>query len=157
VDWEASTAEVTQMGVRRVVARTGILLSKDSGAFPPLRMIASLGAGGPMGSGKQYWPWIHMADEIAALRFLIDSSAAGAFNLCAPNPVPEAQFFKTLGKVLHRPAFLPTPAFALRLMAGELADGLLLTGQRQVPTALRGLGFKFEYEELEAALKDLVQ
>ena len=157
VDWEASTAEVTQMGVRRVVTRTGILLSNDGGAFPPLKMIANLGAGGPMGSGKQYWPWIHMADEIAALRFLIDASAEGTFNLCAPNPVTQAQFFKTLGKVLHRPSFMPTPAFALRLMAGELADGLLLSGQRQVPAGLQGVGFKFKFEELEAALKDLVK
>jgi NAD dependent epimerase/dehydratase family enzyme len=106
-----------------------------------------------------------MIDVIAALRFLIesgvDAAAApgvdGAFNVCAPNPVTNAQFFKTLGQVVHRPSSLPTPGFALRLVAGELADGLLLNGQRQVPTALEGLGFKFKFAELEPALRDLMK
>jgi uncharacterized protein (TIGR01777 family) len=139
-----------------VVARTGLLLSNQGGAFPPLRLIGSLGAGGPMGSGKQYWPWLHFDDEIAALRRLLDSNASGPYNLCSPNPLPEAEFFKVLGKVMHRPAFIPTPAFALRLMAGELADALLLTGQREMPARLQKLGYTFKYTELEPALRSLV-
>jgi uncharacterized protein (TIGR01777 family) len=157
VAWEASTAEVETMGVRRAVARTGILLAKGGGAFPPLKMITNLGGAGPIGSGRQVWPWIHMADEIAALRHLLESNASGPYNLSAPNPATNREFFKTLAKVMHRPAILPTPAFALRLMAGELADALLLTGQRQLPKKLERDGFKFRYTELEPALRDLVK
>jgi uncharacterized protein (TIGR01777 family) len=157
VEWEASTAEVEAMGVRRVVTRTGIPLSNKGGAFPPLRTIASLGGGGPLGSGKQWWPWLHFDDEIAALRRLLESDASGVYNVCSPNPVQEAQFFKVLGRVMHRPSFMPTPAFALRLMAGELADGLLLNGQRQMPTRLQKLGYTFKYPELEPALRSLIK
>jgi uncharacterized protein (TIGR01777 family) len=157
VAWEASTAEVESLGVRRAVARTGILLAKGGGAFPPLKLITFLGGAGPMGSGRQVWPWIHMADEIAALRHLVETNASGPYNLSAPNPLTNREFFKTLAKVMHRPAILPTPAFALRLMAGELADALLLTGQRQLPKKLERDGFKFRYTELEPALIDLVK
>ena len=154
-DWEASSAEVETMGVRRVIVRTGIPLGNKGGAFAPLRLIANLGGGGPMGSGKQWWPWLHLDDQIAAMRLLLDSDARGPYNVCSPNPAREAEFFKVLGQVMHRPSFLPTPGFALRLIAGELADALLLTGQRQVPSRLVKQGFKFKYPELEGALKDL--
>ncbi|MEP7356413.1 MAG: TIGR01777 family oxidoreductase [Anaerolineales bacterium] len=157
VAWEASTAEVASLGVRHAVSRTGILLANEGGAFPPLKMITNLGGAGPMGSGRQVWPWIHLADEIAALRHLVESNASGPYNLCAPNPVSNRDFMKTLAKVMHRPSFLPTPAFALRLMAGELADALLLNGARQLPKKLERDGFKFRYTGLEPALKDLVK
>jgi uncharacterized protein (TIGR01777 family) len=156
VAWEASTAEVEALGVRRVVTRTGLPLGNKGGAFPPLRMIANLGGGGPMGSGKQWWPWISLDDDLAALRLLMESDATGAYNLCSPNPVQEAEFFKVLGKVMHRPSFIPTPGFALRLIAGEMADAVLLTGQREMPVRLQKLGFKFSYPELEGALHQLV-
>jgi uncharacterized protein (TIGR01777 family) len=156
VAWEASTAEVEAMGVRRVVTRSGIPLSNKGGAFPPLRMIANLGGGGPMGSGKQWWPWLHFDDEIGALRRLMESEARGAYNISSPNPVRQAEFFKALGKVMHRPSFVPTPGFALRLMAGELADALLLSGQREMPVRLQNLGYTFKYQELEPALRGLV-
>jgi len=157
VDWEESTAEVETLGVRRVVIRTGLPLSLKGGAFPPLRMIAKLGAGGPMGSGKQWYPWIHLNDHIAAVRRLMDDpQASGAFNLCSPNPVREAEFFHILGRVMNRPSFMPTPAFALRLIAGEMADAILLSGQREVPARLEKMDFKFDFPELEGALRYLV-
>ncbi len=154
-DWEAATAEVETLGVRRVIVRTGIPLGNKGGAFPPLRLIANLGSGGPMGSGQQWWPWLHLDDHIAAVRLLLESDARGPYNVCSPNPARQADFFKVLGKVMHRPSFVPTPGFALRLIAGELADALLLTGQRQVPSRLQKSGFKFKYPELEGALRDL--
>jgi len=156
-DWEASTAEVETLGVRRVITRTGLPLSLKGGAFPPLRLIANLGGGGPMGSGKQWWPWIHLEDLLAAMRRLMDdSSASGPYNLCSPNPVRQAEFFHVLGRVMNRPSFIPTPGFALRLIAGELADALLLSGQREVPSRLEKMDFKFDFPELEGALRDLV-
>jgi uncharacterized protein (TIGR01777 family) len=155
VDWEASTAEVEAMGVRRVVTRTGLPLGHKGGAFPPLRMIANLGGGGPMGSGKQWWPWLHLDDDIAAVRSLMESDASGPYNLSSPNPVRQAEFFKVLGQVMRRPSFIPTPGFALRLIAGELADALLLTGQREMPGRLQKAGFNFKFTELEGALRDL--
>lgn len=157
VAWEAATAPVEELGVRRAIARTGLLLSAQAGALAPLRFITAVGGGGPMGSGRQYWPWIHLADQVAALRFLIDSGASGAFNLSSPNPVTNAVFARTLGKVMRRPSFMPAPAFAMRLVAGELADALLLSGQRQVPECLTRMGFKFKFTELEPALRDLLR
>ncbi len=158
VEWEASTDEVEAMGVRRANIRTGLPLSKKGGFLPPLLTLWSLFVGGPLGSGQHWWPWLHMADEIVAIRFLIDNpNASGAFNLSAPNPVRMKDFGKTLGKVLGRPSFMPAPAFALRLMMGELADALLLTGQREVPTRLEQLGFKFKFPDLEPALRDTVK
>ena len=156
VDWEASTAGVEAMGVRRVVTRTGLPMGNQGGAFPPLRLIANLGGGGPMGSGRQWWPWLHLDDDIAALRFLMESDASGPYNLSSPNPVQEAEFFKVLGKVMRRPSFIPTPGFALRLSAGELADAALLTGQREMPVRLQKAGFKFKFPGLEGAFTQLL-
>jgi uncharacterized protein (TIGR01777 family) len=156
--WEAASAPVESMGVRRVVFRTAPVYSRrPGGALDPLKLLTFFGVFGPMGSGKQYWPWIHEADHIGGMRFLIDSGASGAFNLCAPQTVRQKDFAKTMGKVMRRPAFIPTPAFALRLMAGELADGLLLCSQNQAPEALSQLGFKWKFGELEPALRDLLK
>ena len=155
-EWEASTQAVEALGVRRAIARTGLPVTKKGGFFPPVLLQHKLLAGGPMGSGRHYWPWIHMDDEIAALRFLIESGAEGPFNLSAPNPVTNKQFSQTLAKVLGRPAFIPAPGFAVKLALGELGDSLLLTGQRQVPERLTALGFQFKFPELEAALRDAV-
>jgi uncharacterized protein len=156
--WEAATDEADNLGVRRVIIRTGLVLAKKGGFLTPLLIIWKLMAGGPFGNGQHWWPWIHMDDEIGAIRFLIDNaSAQGPFNLSAPNPVRMSEFGKTLGRVLHRPYLIPTPAFALRLMMGELADGLLLSGQRQVPTHLEQLGYKFKSPTLEPALRDILK
>ncbi len=155
--WEASTRPVAEMGVRHVVARTGLPLSTRGGFLPPLLVPFRLFAGGPFGSGRQYWPWIHMDDEVAALRFLLESGASGAFNLCAPAPATNREFARALGRVLRRPAILPLPAPILRLMTGEIADGLLLSSWRQVPERLQQLGFEFKHPALEPALRDVLQ
>jgi uncharacterized protein (TIGR01777 family) len=158
VQWETSTNEVEAVGVRRVILRTGLPLSTKGGFFPPVLTIWKLFAGGPMGSGNHYWPWLHMADQVASIRFLIDNSNAnGAFNISAPNPVRQKDFGKVLGKVLGRPSFMPTPAFALKLMMGELAEALLLSGQREVPTRLEQLGYAFKFPTLEPALRDTLK
>jgi uncharacterized protein (TIGR01777 family) len=156
LEWEASTQPVESLGVRRAIARTGLPLSLRGGLFPPLRTVFGLFVGGPLGSGKHYWPWIHMADEVAALRFLIESGAAGLFNLCAPNPVTNREFSRALARVMGRPAVLGAPAFALRLALGELADELMLSGQRQAPEKLQQMGFVFKFPTLEPALRDLL-
>ncbi len=157
VEWESSTAPVEAAGVRRVVIRTGVVLSQEDGALPRMLLPFKLFAGGPIGSGRQGFPWIHIHDETAAIRFLIDHpSASGPFNLAAPNPVSNAEFSRALGRVLKRPAFMPTPGFALKLMFGEMAS-ILLTGQYAVPRRLLELGFAFRFTEAGQALQDLLK
>jgi uncharacterized protein len=158
VAWEKSTLPVEALGVRRVIPRTGVRLLKAPGGFlRPLLMIFNLMAGGPMGSGRQYWPWIHPADEVKALRFLMENAqASGVFNMTAPNPVTNREFVRVLGKVVRRPAIFPAPAFGVRLVLGELADALILNGQRAVPKRLEQLGFTFEFPELEGALREVI-
>ena len=155
-DWEASTASAqSKFGVRRAIARTGIVISLDGGAFPQMALPFKLFAGGPVGSGKQYVPWIHIADEVRAIQFLIrNEKAEGAFNLSAPNPLTSKEFGKVLGQVLGRPSIMPAPAFALKAIFGEMS-ALLLSGQRQMPARLLELGFEFTYPQLEAALRNL--
>ena len=156
VDWEASTAPVEAMGVRRVVIRSGVVLSAGDGALPRMLLPFKLFAGGPLGGGRQWLPWIHIADEAAAIRFLIEKEeAAGPFNLTAPHPLTNAEFGRVVGRVLGRPAWMPAPAFALRLALGEMAT-VVLDGQRAVPRRLLGLGFTFRFPEAEAALRDLL-
>ncbi len=157
VAWEGSTAPVETMGVRRAVIRTGVVLSKKGGALPQMLLPFKLFAGGPLGNGKQWLPWIHIADEVSAIRFLIENrQASGAFNLCAPNPLTNAEFGRVVGHVMGRPAFMPTPAFALRLVFGEMAT-VLLDGQRQVPKRLIELGFAFRFPSAEAALRNILK
>jgi hypothetical protein len=154
--WEASTQAVAGMGVRHVVIRTGIVLSAGEGALPRLALPFRLFLGGRLGSGRQWVSWIHLADEAAAIRFLIEQPAAsGAFNLTAPQPVTNAEFGKILGQVLRRPAWLPAPAFALRLALGELAT-TVLDGQRVVPRRLLQLGFSFRFPQAAPALQDIL-
>jgi uncharacterized protein (TIGR01777 family) len=154
-DWEAATAAAEGMGVRRAVIRSGIVLSNDGGAWPRIVLPFKLFAGGPIGSGKQYWPWIHIDDEIGAIRFLIDNeNAKGAFNLSAPTPLTNQEFSTTLGKVMGRPSFLPVPSIALKTVFGEMST-VLLDGQRAVPSRLQELGYTFQYPTAEAAFKEL--
>lgn len=154
--WEASTAEVEQMGVRRAIIRTGLPLSMEGGVLTRLHLLTFLGGGGPIAGGRHYFPWIHIKDEIRAIRFLIDTpEASGPFNLSAPNPVTQREFARVLGKVMRRPSFVPTPGFAFTLAFGEVGK-LLTQGQRQIPKRLLELGFEFEFPELEAALRDLL-
>jgi uncharacterized protein len=155
-DWEASTAPVEQLGVRRAIARTGVVLSPDGGALPRMMTPFRFFVGGPLGSGKQWFPWIHFTDEVNALKYLIESeSASGAYNLCSPTPVTNAEFSRTLGKRMHRPCWLPVPDFALRLLFGEMAD-VLLKGQKQIPRRLQRSSFRFLYTAADAALKDIL-
>jgi len=154
--WEDSTAAVEERGVRRVVLRTGVVLDPEGGALPKMMLPFKLFAGGPAGDGEQWMPWIHAADEIAAIRFLLDQEdAIGPYNLTAPHPVTNGELSRALGKVLHRPALLRAPAFALRLALGEMAD-VVLTGQRALPRRLLEAGFRFRFPEIQEALRDLL-
>jgi uncharacterized protein len=151
--WESQAVQGAG-GVTRVVCiRTGLVLEKDGGALPRMLLPFKFGAGGPLGSGRQYWPWIHRADWIALMLWTIANAAvSGPINATAPTPVTNAQFTRSLGRALHRPAFLPAPAFALRLALGEMADALLLSGQRAVPAKAERLGFTFRHTDLDEAL-----
>ncbi|MFL7839482.1 MAG: TIGR01777 family oxidoreductase [Candidatus Promineifilaceae bacterium] len=154
--WEASTAAVEDLGVRRTVARIGLVLSMADGALPRLVLPARLFAGGWFGSGNQWWPWIHIADVTNALQYLIDEeSARGIFNLSAPNPVTNKEFGQALGHVMNRPSLLPVPGFALRIALGEVAS-TILEGQRAVPQHLIEMGYNFRFPEINQALADLM-
>ncbi len=156
VEWEASTAAVTQQGVRHVSIRTGVVLSPDEGALKQLLLPFRFFVGGPIGSGQQGFSWIHPADEVGAIRFLIENEQAqGPFNLCAPQPLTNAEFARVLGKVLGRPSWLPVPGFALRLALGEVAS-MVLEGQKALPRKLLDLGFQFRFSDAESALRDLL-
>jgi len=153
-DWEAAAIKAEQFGARTVLARFGIILSKNGGALPQMLTPFKLGAGGKLGSGKQWMSWISLDDAITAIRTAItDANLSGPINIVAPNPARNADFTRALAKVLHRPAILPAPAFALRLALGEMADALLLSSQRVVPEKLTQQHFKFQYADLESALR----
>lgn len=152
-DWEEATALATEKGIRVVNARFGVILDTNGGALkkmlPPFRM----GVGGRIGSGKQWMSWIALDDVIGGIKFaLANESVKGPVNFVSPNPVTNAEFTKTLGKVLSRPTIFPIPAFAIKLMFGEMGEALLLGGQRVAPARLAGGGFEFSYPQLEAAL-----
>ncbi|MBN2470370.1 MAG: TIGR01777 family oxidoreductase [Anaerolineae bacterium] len=156
-DWEASTKATEKLGVRRVLLRTGVVLSPRGGALPRQMLPFKFFAGGPLGSGEQWFPWIHLQDHVAAMRFLMaHEDASGVFNLSAPNPVRNAEFSKALGKAMGRPSAIPVPAFVFELMFGEAAT-VLLEGQKAVPKRLQELGFTFEFPEVGPALEDLLQ
>jgi uncharacterized protein (TIGR01777 family) len=156
-DWEPSTAGVEEMGVRRVVVRTAAVLDPNEGALWRLLLPFRLFVGGPMGSGRQWFPWIHIQDEVRAIRFLIENGkASGPFNLAAPEPLTNAQFARVLGQTMGRPSWIPVPGFALKLAFGPVAS-VLLEGQRAVPRRLLELGFVFRFPTAEAALRDLLR
>ncbi len=157
VDWEASTQPVEAMGVRRVILRTGLVLERDGGALARLLLPFRLFVGGPLGDGRQGWSWIHRADWVEAVKFLMECpDARGPYNLTAPQPVSNAEFSRVLGRVLGRPSWLPVPAFALRLAFGEGAS-FLLTGQFVLPRRLLEAGFVFRYPDLESALRAILK
>lgn len=156
VDWEESTREAEFMGVRRVILRTGVVLAEGAEVLNRLILPFRLFVGGPLGSGRQWLPWIHMADVVGAVDFLVENSnMAGAFNLSAPQPVQNAAFGKTLARILHRPYWLPVPGFALKLVLGEMSK-LVLEGQRAIPRRLLEAGYVFRFAEHEAALRNLL-
>jgi hypothetical protein len=154
---EHSAEEFENLGVRCVVIRTGVVLGRGGGALPRLILPFRLYLGGHLGSGGQWFSWISLKDEVAAIRFLVENEhLRGVFNLTAPKPVTMKEFCQILGKVLNRPAWLNVPAFAARLALGEMADEMLLSGQRVLPTRLQAAGFKFRYPDLEKALSDIL-
>jgi uncharacterized protein (TIGR01777 family) len=155
-EWEVEAMKAEAHGLRVVRLRTGVVLGQGGGALakmiPPFKFFI----GGPLGSGAQWLPWIHLEDEIGLIRFLCEHPAArGAVNATAPNPVTMREFAKALGGALHRPAWAPVPAFALRLLLGEMAE-MLLTGQRALPAEAEKLGYRFRYPELREALKNIL-
>jgi uncharacterized protein (TIGR01777 family) len=155
--WEPSTVPVEALGVRRAILRTGAVLDPGEGALPRLMLPFHLFVGGYWGSGKQWLPWIHLQDEVRAIRFLIENEQArGPFNLVAPGIVTNADFGKALGKVMKRPYWFPIPGFALRWVFGEVTT-VLLEGQRAVPKRLLDLGFAFRFPDLTSALVDLLR
>lgn len=151
--WEDAAAPAVDAGLRVAWLRTGLVLAKGGGLLKPLTLVTKAGIGGKLGTGQQYFPWISLTDEIAAIRFVIERELSGPVNLTAPRPVTNAEFTKALGHVLHRPTVFPVPAFAAKIVLGEFAWNAL-TGQNAVPTALLGAGFTFTHGELEAALRD---
>jgi uncharacterized protein (TIGR01777 family) len=155
-DWENAAQDAESLGVRVIRLRTGIVLGKNGAAFEKLLSVFKLGIGGRLGSGTQWMPWIHLADHRAAiLHALLSETLAGPLNLTAPHPERNRDFTRKLAAALHRPAILPAPAFALRLMLGEFAS-VLLASQRALPAALEADGFHFRFPTLEQALADLV-
>lgn len=157
VQWEAATEVAEKAGIRVAHLRTGIVLSPRGGALKKLLPLFKLGAGGRMGSGRQWQSWISIDDEVLAIDHLLSSSVTGAVNLTAPQPVTQAEFTKTLARVLKRPAFVPVPSFGPKLLLGsELADALLFTGQRVEPKVLLADGYAFVHRDLESALRSLL-
>jgi uncharacterized protein (TIGR01777 family) len=156
-DWEAATEPAAQHGIRVVTARFGVVLSPAGGALAKMLTPFRMGAGGIVGCGKQYMSWITITDLVGAIiHALKTDSLQGPVNAVAPNPVTNAEFTKTLGRVLGRPTVLPMPAFAARLAFGEMADELLLASAHVVPAKLLASGFVFRYPELEPALTNLL-
>ena len=154
-EWEAEAQAATRFGARVVCARFGIVLGRGGGALGQMLPLFKLGLGGPLGGGRQWFSWVHQADLVEALLFCLTKQMSGAANCCAPAPVRNREFTRTLGRVLGRPAILPAPGFAVRLAMGEMGS-VVLTGQRVIPQALSRAGFSFQFPELEGALRDLL-
>jgi len=157
VDWEKEALAAEGKNLRVAIARFGIVLGPDGGAMakmiPAFRMLV----GGPLGGGRQWFPWIHLADLAAGMEFAMTHGAVrGPLNFCSPEPVSNRHFAKTLGRVLHRPALMPAPAFLIKLFLGEFGRTLLVS-QRAVPRALLDHGFEFQYPNLETALRQIVE
>lgn len=156
IAWEETAQRVEALGMRVVLVRTGLVLAAEGGFLSRLLLPFKLALGGPIGNGRQWMPWIHIQDQIAAIDFLLNrSDAQGPYNLCAPAPVRNREFAKALAAVLHRPAFMPLPGLALKILMGELSV-LLLGGQRARPARLEEAGFSFRYTDLHDALNDLM-
>ena len=156
VDWEASTKDIEDLGIRRAIIRTASVLDPSGGALNRLIFPFRVFVGGRLGSGEQWFPWIHPGDEVRAIRFLLENTEArGPFNLCSPNPIRNAMFARIAGRILRRPSVFPVPAFLLKAALGEVAS-VALEGQRAIPKRLENLGFTFNYPDFEPALKDVL-
>lgn len=155
LEWEAEALEARAIA-RVVLLRTGFVVARDGGALPRLALPFHFFAGGPLGSGRQVMSWIHRDDWVAMVRWALTSTGvSGPLNLTAPSPVTNREMAAAVGRALHRPAFMPAPSFALRLMLGEMADALILNGQRVLPRVAQEHGFRFQYESIDEALAEI--
>jgi uncharacterized protein (TIGR01777 family) len=155
VDWEAEAGKAVRPGMRLVLLRTGIVLEKSGGALPQMARPFRFFAGGPIGSGRQYIPWIHRHDWIEMVRWIVDTPGVNSpVNVTAPHPVTNAEFSRALGRALHRPALLPAPRFALKIALGELADALVAS-QRALPGVALAHGYHFRYPEIDIAFRGI--
>ena len=154
--WEGEARRAVDLGVRVVCPRFGLVLARSGGALGPMIPLFRVGLGGPIGTGRHWWSWIHIDDVVAAIIAALTTSALeGPVNLVGPSPVTNRDFARTLGSVLNRPAILPAPAFAVRFVLGEVADEMILSSQRVLPARLQAQGFVFRWQELSAALENL--
>lgn len=155
-EWENAARKVETLGVRLVILRIGIVLDPEGGALKKMKPIFQTGLGGRLGNGKQFFPWIHISDLVNLIQWAVtNESAHGVYNATAENPVTNAEFTRSLARILRRPAFLPAPRFGLRLVLGEFADSLLVS-HRAVPAAALDAGFEFEFNDVDTALTDLL-
>jgi len=155
-DWERAAQPAELLGTRTVFLRTGVVLGNDGGALKQMSLPFKLFVGGPIAGGKQDVSWIHIQDECGLICLALENPAVrGAFNLTAPNPVSQREFAQALGKALHRPSFLPTPGFPLKLALGGVA-AVVITGQRVLPRKALDLGYEFAFPTLDGALADLI-
>jgi uncharacterized protein (TIGR01777 family) len=155
VQWEAATSSIEELGVRRIIARTAVVLDAHGGLFPLMALPVRLFVGGPLGDGKQAVPWIHLADQVGALRFLLETqNARGVYNLIAPQASSNADFMRGIAKALRRPYWFPTPAFLMRIILGEMSV-LILEGRFARPKRLLEAGYQFQFPTLEKALENL--
>jgi uncharacterized protein (TIGR01777 family) len=155
-EWEGTALQAESASTRVVLLRIGVVLAREDGALPRLLMPFRFGVGGPLGSGRQYFPWIHVKDLVRIIVFALNTPGlSGPINAVAPDPPTQATFARAMGEVLHRPSWLPVPAFLLRIVLGEKSE-MLLASQRAVPRALRARGFHFDFDNLQTALDDLL-
>jgi uncharacterized protein (TIGR01777 family) len=155
IDWEHEALQAASLGIRTVCVRTGIVLTEQGGALPLMALPFRLFGGGPMLPGTQWFPWIHLADELGLILFALENEQVrGPLNLVAPQIVRQRDFAKALGRALHRPSWFPVPRFALRIAVGEMAD-TITTGQRVIPRKAEELGYQFAYPNLDAALREI--
>jgi len=155
-DWEAEARKAERAGTRVVLLRTGVVLERAGGALPEMMRPFRFFVGGPLGSGRQYFSWIHRLDVIEMIRWIIDTPAvSGPVNATAPYPVTNREFARALGRALHRPSFVPAPGFALKLMLGEMAQPMLLEGQRVIPARAQQHGYHFRYPEIDIAMRGI--
>lgn len=158
VAWEGEARAAEALGTRVVLLRSGVVIHADGGALPQLLPPFRFGAGGPLGSGRQYWAWIHRDDWVRMVVWALEHEAVrGPLNVAAPEPVQQREIARAIGRALHRPSFLPAPPFALKILLGEMADAMLLASQRAVPRRARELGFTWTFPTLDAAINDAVR
>jgi uncharacterized protein len=157
-EWESESRRAEDMGIRTVLLRNGIVLSKNGGALATMMTPFKLGVGGVVGSGKQWMSWVSLEDVVGIVNYALENeNLRGAVNVASPNPVTNEEFTKTLGEVLYRPTFLPLPEFAVNLVFGEMGDALLIDSTKVMPKRLLDAGYKFKYPEIKPALENAVK